>query len=92
MYNKLLFHEDVFVPFFQNLSRKTTVEDINGVSMPAMTIFALSIRYLRGHLLDTLNKQVSGVKEGDIKYVLTVPAIWNDSAKQFMREAAVEVQ
>jgi hypothetical protein len=27
----------------------------------------------------------------DINWVLTVPAIWSDAAKQFMREAAVEV-
>lgn len=53
-----MYIHDIFV-FFQNLSRKTTVEDINGVSMPAITIFALSIRYLRGHFLDALNKQVA---------------------------------
>ena len=26
-----------------------------------------------------------------IKFVLTVPAIWNDRSKQFMREAAIQV-
>ena len=26
-----------------------------------------------------------------IKWVITIPAIWNDKAKQFMREAAFEV-
>ena len=31
------------------------------------------------------------VEKDDIFWVLTVPAIWNDSAKQFMREAAVNV-
>ncbi|KAH3834076.1 hypothetical protein DPMN_107394 [Dreissena polymorpha] len=29
--------------------------------------------------------RVDGLKEDDIHWVLTVPAIWNDSAKQFMR-------
>jgi len=28
------------------------------------------------------------VKERDISWVLTVPAIWSDGSKQFMREAA----
>jgi hypothetical protein len=28
---------------------------------------------------------------GDILWVLTVPAIWSDEAKQFMREAAIQV-
>lgn len=27
----------------------------------------------------------------DIDFVLTVPAIWDDTAKMFMREAAVQV-
>lgn len=27
----------------------------------------------------------------DILWVLTVPAIWSDQAKQFMREAAIQV-
>ncbi|XP_060595951.1 heat shock 70 kDa protein 12B-like [Ruditapes philippinarum] len=74
----------------KDLSRKTTVKDINGVSMPAMTIFAMSIRFLRNHLLKRLEKEEPWVKESDIKYILTVPAIWKENAKQFMREAAVE--
>lgn len=28
----------------------------------------------------------------DINFVLTVPAIWDDTAKMFMREAAIEVR
>jgi hypothetical protein len=56
-----------------------------------MTIFAMSIRYLRNHLLKRLEKEEPWVKESDIKYILTVPAIWKENAKQFMREAAVEV-
>jgi molecular chaperone DnaK (HSP70) len=31
------------------------------------------------------------VTEDDISWVLTVPAIWSDAAKQFMKEAAVKV-
>lgn len=27
----------------------------------------------------------------DICWVVTVPALWNESAKQFMREVAIEV-
>ena len=35
--------------------------------------------------------RVAGLKPDDIHWVLTVPAIWNDSAKQFMRLAAEQV-
>jgi len=31
------------------------------------------------------------VKDTDYHWVLTVPAIWEDAAKQFMREAAEKV-
>jgi hypothetical protein len=34
---------------------------------------------------------MTGILPGDIRWVLTVPAIWNDGAKQFMREAAEKV-
>ncbi|XP_045182072.2 heat shock 70 kDa protein 12A-like [Mercenaria mercenaria] len=79
---KMLLHNN------ESLSRATTIEDINGTKMPAMTIFSMSIRYLKDHFLEQLNKQTTGVEETDIQYVITVPAIWDDIAKQFMREAA----
>ncbi|XP_060596211.1 heat shock 70 kDa protein 12B-like [Ruditapes philippinarum] len=74
--------------YMQDLSRSTTVNDINGRSMPAMRIFTMSIKYLKQHFTTTINKQKTGIVDTDILYVLTVPAIWNDNAKQFMREAA----
>ncbi|XP_060578574.1 heat shock 70 kDa protein 12B-like [Ruditapes philippinarum] len=79
---KMILHKN------EDLSRSTTVEDINGRSMQAMTIFTMSIKYLKQHFTTTINKQKTGIVDTDIQYVLTVPAIWNDNAKQFMREAA----
>ena len=73
------------------MSRSTPVEDINQKKMPAMTIFAMSIRYLKEHFWTAVNKQTTGLLETDVRYVITIPAIWDDNAKQFMREAAVEV-
>ena len=65
--------------------------DINGNKMAALTIFAMSIRYMKDHFMTMVNKQTIGIQESDIGYVITIPAIWDDNAKQFMREAAVEV-
>ncbi|XP_045176740.1 heat shock 70 kDa protein 12A-like [Mercenaria mercenaria] len=81
---KMLLHNN------DGLNRASTVEDINGKSMPAMQIFSMAIGFLRDHLLKALNAQTVGVNENDLQYVITVPAIWNDNAKQFMREAATE--
>ena len=36
-------------------------------------------------------KPLLRVEDDDVFWVLTVPAIWDDAAKQFMREAAVNV-
>jgi hypothetical protein len=72
------------------------IEDILGKPMKAITIFSEAIRYIRKHLLGVLDdpnreEQVQIEKETDIHWVLTVPAIWNDLSKKFMREAAKNV-
>ena len=67
------------------------LKDILHNEFPAIQVFSLSIKALKDHLLDTLEKQGFTVKPGEIRWVLTVPAIWSDSAKQFMREAAIMV-
>ncbi|XP_062591250.1 heat shock 70 kDa protein 12A-like isoform X3 [Saccostrea cucullata] len=77
---------------FTELRRDMEIEDIDGKKMPYMTIIAHAIRYLKEHLLKQLNeKNLLGALTADgIFWVITVPAIWTDSAKQFTREAAIE--
>jgi len=49
-------------------------------------------RYLKDDLVTEVQKQLTdGNIFNDIRWVLTVPAIWKDNAKQFMREAANRV-
>ena len=68
------------------------IEDDKGKKMEAMKVFSAAIGYLRNHLLSTCEKQLTDIIEDSyIKWVLTVPAIWNDQSKQFMREAAEKV-
>lgn len=67
------------------------LEDEMGKKMPAMDVFSACIKYLRDHMISKCTQQVLEVKESDIRWVLTVPAIWNDTSKQFMREAAAKV-
>lgn len=81
----------IFILIFQNLSKSTMVDDINGKSMQALEVFSLSIEYFKNHLLETIRTRAESVDLGYIHFVITVPTIWNDSAKQFMREAAVLV-
>jgi len=77
---------------FQGLSRQSEVEDINGRRMPATTIFAMAINYMREHLMNALNIQDPTIEQSDIMFVITVPAIWSEASKQFMREAAIAVR
>lgn len=59
--------------------------------MNALDIFAMAITFLKRHLLERIDTTANDVLETDIQYVVTVPAIWDDKAKQFMREAAIKV-
>lgn len=60
--------------------------------MKTKDIFGHIIRYMKQKLLDDLKTRGNTVKEENILWVVTVPAIWNDGAKQFMREAALAVK
>ncbi|XP_060574349.1 heat shock 70 kDa protein 12A-like [Ruditapes philippinarum] len=71
-----------------HLTRDVMIGDDKGRLMSALQVFSISIEYLRKHLEETLNKRMDGLVTDDIRWVLTVPAISNDGAKQFMREAA----
>ena len=60
--------------------------------LPALIIFSMAIKFMKDHLMTTLDKRDVGVRPNEIQWVLTVPAIWNDPAKQCMREAAEKVK
>lgn len=83
---KMLLHEN------KNLHRDSVIKDITGKKMRAMDIFSLSIEYLKNTMLESMNVRLAAGKifEKDIDFVLTVPAIWGDEAKLFMREAAIQ--
>lgn len=74
----------------KELNLDVQIEDISGKKMPALTIFGHAFRYLNNHFLKTLCSQTVGVSQCDVQYVITVPAIWDQKAKQFMHRAANE--
>lgn len=78
--------------YLQVLDENTEVEDDGGKKVSALLVFTEAIRYLRNHLLSDLKKRNLDVPDNQIKWVLTVPAIWSDPAKQFMRTAAERVR
>lgn len=68
------------------------IEDVMGKPLKALTVFSVCIGYLKDDALSTVMKSLTGsrteLRPEDILWVLTVPAIWSDAAKHFMREAA----
>ncbi|XP_071528286.1 uncharacterized protein [Panulirus ornatus] len=82
---KMALHAD------QTLSRETLLEAANGRKVPALEIFTYALRYFRDHALRELSDQAGvAVLEEDVRWVITVPAIWSHPAKQFMRTAAYQ--
>ncbi|XP_032541338.1 heat shock 70 kDa protein 12B-like [Chiroxiphia lanceolata] len=74
-----------------DLTMKTELEAVNGKKMPALEVFAHALRFFKQHAVQELQEQCPALPErGAIRWVLTVPAIWKQPAKQFMREAAYE--
>ena len=64
------------------------IKDETGKPMEARKVFGAGIKYLKDHLITKVKRTLPETREEDIRFVLTVPAIWNEGAKLFMREAA----
>lgn len=79
----------------QELNRRMELEATNGKRISAVTVFSHGLCYFKNTCLKELAEvsisQESPFCKEDITWVITVPAIWRQSAKQFMRHAAVQV-
>ena len=67
------------------------VEDIQGKEMPLLKVVTETIKFLKQRMYEDITLRLNALDVTDVLYVLTVPAIWTDSAKAFMRKAAEEV-
>lgn len=72
----------------KRLTMETELEDVEGKSMSAFRLFSESIGYLKQRLMGDVRNTNSKIQDDDIFWILTVPAIWSEPAKRFMREAA----
>lgn len=59
--------------------------------MSGLVVFSEILRYLKQSLLDEVKNQLIDIELSEIKWVITVPAIWSDPAKAFMRRVAMKV-
>uniref|UniRef100_A0A8C7DZA8 Heat shock protein 12B n=1 Tax=Oncorhynchus kisutch TaxID=8019 RepID=A0A8C7DZA8_ONCKI len=72
-----------------DLTMETELEAVSGRKVRAIDVFSHALRFFRVHALKEVKDQSSSLLEGDeVRWVITVPAVWRQPAKQFMREAA----
>jgi hypothetical protein len=70
---------------------QTNVKSIDGREMPLMTVIAESLRFISDRAMAKLEEQIGKcINKQKIRWVLTVPALWSEEHKLFMRKAAVE--
>ncbi|XP_026017346.1 heat shock 70 kDa protein 12A-like [Astatotilapia calliptera] len=76
----------------KKLNSDVTIEAANGRSMKALKVFTEALRHLKEDALKFISENAGGKQfiASDFTWVVTVPAIWDPSAKQFMREAATQ--
>ena len=75
----------------QDISRETTLPDINGNMFFLRDVIALFMKHLKDELQSCFQTLCTDFKATDFHWVITVPAIWSASGKQMMREAAYQV-
>ncbi|XP_055502895.1 heat shock 70 kDa protein 12A isoform X2 [Leucoraja erinacea] len=72
-----------------DLTIETELEAANGKKVKAIEIFACALMFFKDHALQELSDQAgSQFENSEVRWVITVPAIWKQPAKQFMRHAA----
>jgi len=60
--------------------------------MAALEVLSIVLRHLKDKILRVVCLQRTNIADDDVQYVITVPAIWSDAAKQMMREAATHTK
>ncbi|XP_060068866.1 heat shock 70 kDa protein 12B-like [Ylistrum balloti] len=85
-----LFHRFKMNLYTDELRHNTMLADVRGKHIPAIVVFSAVIGYLRNHAIERIkgiDNQLS-LEGKHVQWVVTIPAIWHDKAKQFMRKAA----
>lgn len=62
---------------------------LDGRELSLMKVISESLRYISEKAMEKLKEQIGKVINSKIRWVLTVPALWGEDHKQFMRKAAM---
>ena len=61
---------------------------IDGRELDLMLVISESLKFISDKAIEKLQEQVGKIQKNKIRWVLTVPALWTEDQKQFMRKAA----
>lgn len=64
---------------------------IDGKTMSCITVIAACIEHIKEKAKERIQQMNKSIEDTDIHWVLTVPAIWSEQARQFMIKAAEKV-
>ena len=88
----------IFKCFFMYITQKfneklilKTTNNPQRRSMKALKVISEVMKFLKNKLLKMFEAAKYDAKDTDIRWVITVPAIWKASARQLMRIAAYDV-
>ncbi|XP_060587184.1 heat shock 70 kDa protein 12A-like [Ruditapes philippinarum] len=84
------FKTRLYVKYNEPLNTGMKLVDQLGKVLPAIKVFSASIWFLAKDMFSDLEKRFQDIRLGDIRWVITVPAIWTDQAKYLMRESALQ--
>lgn len=63
---------------------------VDGREMPLMRVISESLKFISNKAIEKLTEQIGKVVKARIRWVLTVPALWSEEHKHFMRKACME--
>ncbi|KAH3716329.1 hypothetical protein DPMN_059050 [Dreissena polymorpha] len=72
----------------KGLSSETLFKEHSNKTLNAIDVFCTIFKHLKAMVKIAFEETKSECHIEDVKWVYTIPAVWNDAARQFMHEAA----
>lgn len=76
-----------------DLNKVPVIRAANGAGMSSIGVFASLLSYFKQESIKRINLGMVGnvrITDRDVKFIVTIPAIWSNGAKQIVREAALK--
>lgn len=71
------------------LSKRPMLQSMCGIQVPAVDVFRGVITHLKQKAFEHMLKSCPTLLLSEVKFVVTIPAIWPHGARQFMREVSM---